>query len=305
METPPEPGVEAHTNADGKTAYRLTAKGRADRNSMGIAGDARDDETRPGRRTRHRRAVLGALITIFSGLLLGFMALAASMGVMILSSAGFCPDCVDESAGVGATRDAAALAGFVAYVIVALVLAYRSTDLSLVLVAIGSFIVGGILLFALAMSEGMEGSEGPLLISAAPLLLGIGSVLRLSERRGPLVTGGLARGRAVHRHTDLGGTVAGGSTWEVVRLAGTVAASRADRAQIGTATRDHELLDGVRHIFDAGTTDGARTAHQTDAHCCTASIAPSTERGACTCVRRGYGCTTHARSYARSTSKIR
>jgi hypothetical protein len=198
MDMPPAPAVEVYTNVDGETAYRLTAKGRAHRKSMAMAGDARGDEVRPEHRTRHGRTLLGGLITYVSGFILGLMALvAAGLGMILWSVAenagpdttGF-PACRTQACADESTLVAAAFSGFVVFVIVALVLASRSTDRALMLVAIASFIVGGILLFVLAMGTGDYETLALLLpIPAAPLLLGIGSVLRLSGRRGPLVTG--------------------------------------------------------------------------------------------------------------------
>ena len=118
---------------------------------------AQDDEARPEHRTRHGHTLLGGLITIVSAFLLIFMALLAALLAMILASAanGFgdeYPDmldcrtqaCADESMlGMWASL------AFIVFVVAALRLAYVSTDRALRLVAIGSFIVAGILLLFL------------------------------------------------------------------------------------------------------------------------------------------------------------
>ena len=133
---------------------------------------ARGDEVRPEHGPSNSRAVLGKLITIISGLILAWMAIAAAGGLMICSSSIASPDCVDEFS-------ASVLSAFIVFVIGALALAIRSTELALRLVAISSFATAGILLFILAQWD----AEAAVLIPAAPLSLGIGSALRLSARR--------------------------------------------------------------------------------------------------------------------------
>ena len=135
-------------------------------------GPAGGDEVRPEHKPRNGRAVLGKLITIVGGLILAWMAVAAAGGLMICSSSIASPDCVDEFA-------ASVLLAFIVFVIAAIMLAIRSTDLALKLVAISSFATAGILLLVLAPLN----LEAAVLIPAAPLSLGIGSVLRLSARR--------------------------------------------------------------------------------------------------------------------------
>jgi len=163
-------------------------------------------DARSEQETRHGRTLLGGLLTFVSAFLLVFLALGAALVAMILSSAagGFGDEypgmfaCRTQACADDSTLGVFASIAFIVYVIVAIRLAYVATTRALKLVTLGSFVFSGILLLflwdfwndevAIANAAGFDLDYGSfawlLLIPAAPLLLGMGSWLRLSARRG-------------------------------------------------------------------------------------------------------------------------